>query len=319
MPVGSGPRRAGCDGEDEQAAGDGSMDWIGATLDRLAAAPQWRYRPGGTAATEPTALAAWALAAAGRPDAARRGLAWLSERQATDGSLGVSASEAAPCWPTCLAVLAWTAGERVGVPGDWRAPTDRAVQWILGLTGVAMPKLEHFGHDSALVGWPWVAGTHSWVEPTAWALWALRAVGHAEHVRARQAARLLVDRLLPEGGCNYGNTIVLDQVLRPHLLPSGLCLAALAGEADSDGRIGRTIDYLAREIRAAASTASLCYALLGLAAVGRRPEDAERLLAAAAQRSLRHATGDERLALVVLASQSDLVGLGGQSRVEAGQ
>jgi len=52
------------------------------------------------------------------------------------------------------------------------------------------------------------------------------------HPRADEAVQLMLDRILPGGGCNYGNTIVLDQLLRPHIQPTGIVLLALAGDAN---------------------------------------------------------------------------------------
>ena len=95
-----------------------------------------------------------------------------------------------------------------------------------------------------LVGWPWAEGTHSWVEPTALAVLALKSVGLGDHERTREAVRLLHDRLFSDGGCNYGNTVVLGQTLRPHLQPTALALLALWQEADRGGRVTRSIDYL---------------------------------------------------------------------------
>jgi hypothetical protein len=176
------------------------------------------------------------------------------------------------------------------------------VDWLLEARGKPLEKTVQLGHDSSLIGWPWVLGTHSWIEPTALAVLALKATGHAAHARTREAVRLLIDRLLPDGGCNYGNTEVLGQILRPHMQPTGICLWALAGEADEDGRIARTRDYLAREIVSQEATASLSYGLLGLAAHGIRPPQAESLLAAAAERTLRRTPAAYRLALLALAA-----------------
>ena len=103
------------------------------------------------------------------------------------------------------------------------------------------------GRKTMAHGWPWVAGTYSWVEPTAIGLLALKHTAYARHRRAREAALLLVNRLLESGGCNYGNTVVFGQTLRPHVQPSGLALLALADEDDPAGRIGRTLDYLRSE------------------------------------------------------------------------
>src|SRR2546428_787916 len=89
-------------------------------------------------------------------------------------------------------------------------------------------------------------------EPTALAatamhVLALKAAGHRDHPRTREAVRLLIDRLLPGGGCNYGNTIVLGQELRPQLQPTGLAMLALAGETDPDGRVAMSLAYLKSE------------------------------------------------------------------------
>jgi hypothetical protein len=131
---------------------------------------------------------------------------------------------------------------------------------------------------------------------------AIKSVGRGDHPRAREAVRLLIDRLLPEGGCNYGNTVVMDQVLRPHLEPTGLAMLALAGEADTTGRIAKSLDYLARELSLRTAAASLAYGLMGLAAHDRLPVNAGSWLEAAYRRTAAHEAAPYRLALVALAA-----------------
>ncbi len=113
---------------------------------------------------------------------------------------------------------------------------------------------------------------------------------------------MLVNRLLPTGGCNYGNTFVLFQQLRPHVQPTGICLLALAGEPIADPRIEKSIDYLLGELTDKTTTASLSYALLGLAAQGREPDAADAFLAAAARRVLDADPSAHKLALLALAA-----------------
>jgi hypothetical protein len=176
----------------------------------------------------------------------------------------------------------------------------RAIDWLLRTEGTKLPPRGE-GHDSQLVGWPWVADTHSWIEPTALAVLALKATGHGSHPRTREAVRLLIDRLLPEGGCNYGNTVVLGQQLAPHVQPTGLTLLALAGERDPSGRIERSVEYLTRVLDEQTAPASLSYGLLGMAAHGAECCLAEEWLAGAAQRAERHQSPLE-MALVLLAA-----------------
>jgi hypothetical protein len=131
---------------------------------------------------------------------------------------------------------------------------------------------------------------------------ALKATGKAEHPRTREAVRLLIDRLLRAGGCNYGNTVVMDQVLRPHLQPTGLAMLALAGESDRDGRIAKSLDYLGRELTEKTPAESLSYGLMGLAAHSRFPAMATAWLEAAYRRTIARDAAPYRLALIALAA-----------------
>ena len=226
------------------SACSGRMDWREQLLDRLADCVPCGYERGGPTATEPTALASMALVAAGRTEAAEKGLAWLAEMQQTDGSLGPAEGLSSPGWPTSLAILADAiahgsdSGERDGSIGfvaltilplvrKSKFDRQRGVEWLLATRGTTLERGERGGHDPMLVGWPWAEGTHSWVEPTALAVLALKAVGLGDHDRTREAVRLLHDRLFSDGGCNYGNTVVLGQELRPHLQPTAIALLAL--------------------------------------------------------------------------------------------
>jgi hypothetical protein len=261
------------------------MNWLDKALEILARGGACGYRPTSTPATEPTALAALALLTWDRSQAALPKLRWLAQMQSADGSSGISAAESTPSWPTSLAVLAWSAWAVSHRSPFFTDHVGRAVDWLLLDKGKTIPHRSE-GHDSMLVGWPWVAGTHSWLEPTALAVLALKAAGLGGHDRTREAVRLLIDRLLPDGGCNYGNTVVLGQTLRPHVQSTGLALLALAGEIDTNGRVQRSIEYLHGALSDRTAPASLSYALLAVTAQGHETCQAEGWLAAAAPRAL---------------------------------
>lgn len=276
------------------------MDWVQPVLNRLAAMPHWGYHVGGIAAAEPTALAAIALLHHQRTSESTRALQWLLEQQAADGSVGVTQAQADPAWTTALALLAWVhAGARLGA--SYSEPIARATDWLLTTQGDPLTRTAQLGHDSSLIGWPWVRGTHSWLEPTAWSIIALKAAGYSRQARVREGVRLIADRLLPGGGCNYGNTFVLGQQLRPHLQPSGLALIALAGESTSSEQIRRTIGYLRRELSPHTTTASLSHALLGLASHGQGLKNADAFLLQAQRRTLARDASGYKLALLLLA------------------
>jgi hypothetical protein len=275
------------------------LSWLDSILDALAAQPVCGYAPG-PPATEPTALAALALASSGRADAAGPALAYLSSCQAGDGSIGISQREAAPGWPTALAVLAWRAADP---SGQYAGKIARAIAWQLTAQGKPLDRSPELGHNSLLIGWSWAENTHSWIEPTALHIAALKAAGHADHPRVREGVALLVDRQLPGGGCNYGNTYVLGQMLVPHVQPTGVALVALAGEADTSGRIAKSLAWLSREIGPETTASSLAWAILGLAAHGIRPPDADAWLAVAAERVSRRDRSPHKLALLALAAK----------------
>lgn len=253
------------------------MQWFDATLDALTRQPLIGYAPGSDPASEPTAIAALALARHDRPEEAKKATAFLAEIQAEDGSVGVRAGEPTPGWPTSLAVVAWRAA---GNP--YQTKIARGIGWLLSVEGSRLEQSETFGHNMQLAGWPWAEGTHSWLEPTTFAVLALKAAGQSTHSRTREAVNLLLDRQLPGGGCNYGNTVVLGQKLRPHVQPTGIALVALAGESDAGGRIAKTIAWLRRSIGPETTAVSLAWAVLGLKAHGAAPPHADKWLAQAA-------------------------------------
>lgn len=279
------------------------MDSLEDVLARLATSPSSSYHAGGENASEPAALAALALLAHGRGEAAQARLNWLAELQSPDGSVGIDAKQSTPGWPTGLAVLAWQAAQDSPARNDrYAAALQRGVHWMLRVQGVSIERGDWSGHDTSLRGWPWVEGTHSWLEPTAMNLLALEHTGNGAHQRAREAGRMLHDRLLPSGGCNYGNTVVFGQELRAHMQPTGMCLLALSGCSERTPRIEASVGYLQRELSDRTTTDSLCYALLGLAAWQLVPAGADQWLSKAAERVLARDAASYKLALLALAA-----------------
>jgi hypothetical protein len=232
------------------------------------------YLDEGPPATEVTAIAALALAVQNCWDSAQTASDWLKRVQASRGSVGISPEQGEPCWGTGWAVIAWSvlrSGPTSGVVGQHLG---RAVDWILLEEGLKEPRVPELGHDPSLSGWPWVSGTHAWIEPTAINLLALRHVGLGQHDRARQAVALLLDRQLPDGGCNYGNTQVLGRSTLPHVQPTALSLLALSAEPPNE-IITRSLYCLETAWPRIRGLISLCYAALALSCYRTRPVDLE--------------------------------------------
>ncbi len=265
------------------------------------------YQRGEIAHAEPTAVAALAMLAwdSGRfASTIARHEAWLAERQQADGSIAPNEQLAEPGWATSWALLEAAARQSLSssdVPH--KSPdTTSALQWLLATSGMPLENTPSMGHDTMLLGWPWVVGTHTWLEPTCLAVMALKAHGYADHPRCIEGMRVVKDRLLPRGGANYGNTFVLGQQLLPHLQPTGLALMALAGTADDNGYQAAAREYLLRELPILPGAASLAYGFLGLHAQRTELPNAGNLLQAAAERVLRRDTSPYRLALLCWAA-----------------
>lgn len=281
------------------ATGD-EMRWCDTIIDELVRKPCCGYHPDASPATEPTSLSAIALATHGKTDAANKATEWLASLQTEEGSLGIGQEETTPRWPTSLAVLAWIAVNA----SRYSKQITAAINWTLSIRGKPVEQTADFRHNMQLVAWPWIEGTHSWIEPTALHVRALKAAGYNEHPRTREAIELLVDRQLPSGGCNYGNTEVMGQALLPHVQPTGLAMLALAGESDEQGRIDRSLSYLKQTLSARTTTASLCWGLLGLSAHDQRPADADLWLESAYGRTIRRDRAPYKFALLALAASA---------------
>jgi hypothetical protein len=270
-------------------------------LDLLAASQLWRYRASTKSAAEPAAWSALALAAHGRFDEARRPAAWLASLQQPDGSVGVSEAESTPCWPTSLAMWAWIVVGRLRESDQFDVHINAAIEWAIANRGKSAARSSHIGHDTELTGWSWAADTHSWLEPTCMFVLALRAAGYGDHARVREGVRLIIDRLLPGGGANYGNTIVLGQPLVPHVQPTGLAMIALAGEEAEEPRVGKSLNYLANAIDAHTSATSLAFACWALRAHDRDSSHIDACIASSLARADESRLAEHELALLLLA------------------
>ena len=281
------------------AAGD---LWRGRVADEIAgralADGTFPGRPGEPARVDATAWAACALAIAGKPGPASAACERLAAIQGPDGRIASSPLHPGASWPTPAAILAWRAN------GGQIAERERAVAYLLNAAGQTMERdlASPVAIDSSIPGWPWVERTFGWVAPTAHALLALECEGRAEHARCADGRRLLLDRQLPSGGWNYGNTLVFGAELLPAPEESGPALAALAGRV-AHGEVAKSLAALAAEARRVRTPLTLSWAILALSAWRERPEDAGALLERSLEAAERFGGYDTaELALLLLAA-----------------
>lgn len=214
------------------------------------------YRPDATA---------WAILAltgpAGCAGTLERACERLAAAQGSDGRVPLSESVPAAYWPTPLAALAWKKA------GCCRAGIEKALAFILGSSGRHSPKERDapYGHDPTIKGWSWTEAAHSWIEPTALSILALRGNGYSKHARTFEGVAMIMDRQLPTGGWNYGNTTVFNQELLPMPEHTGQALCAVSGYA-ARREVEKSIEYLEKQRPQLKTPLSLCWCLFGLRA-----------------------------------------------------
>lgn len=208
----------------------------------------------------------------------------LAADQLEDGRISISPEHPDAIWPTPLALMAW-----IRSPSH-RQATERATQFLLQTSGTSWAKTDGdtvIGHDPSIRGWPWIAHTHSWVHPTALAMIALQTVGLTHHERVLEGERLLLNRQLPHGGWNYGNTTVWGQELQPFPETTGAALNALATRVPYS-TIRHSAEYLEHTLHTAHTPQALGWGLLGLQSWGKRPSEAEQWILQCMKRERRY-------------------------------
>jgi hypothetical protein len=241
----------------------------------------WGYSPGLPSGTEATSWAALALSALDRSElsgAIESGGSFLRESQRADGSWAAFPGQAEGCWVTSVACLA------LGEVAAAATPVERGRRWLCdawpGEGGIWWRLRHRLAGDGGAVrqnhslrGWSWTRGTSSWVEPTAFALLALRnactpKLSARAASRRRMGAAMLLDRMCPGGGWNCGNPLVYGTPGQPLVGPSAWALAALAGQPACE-ETRQSLDWLARVYSSISSPASLALATVCLRVWGR--------------------------------------------------
>jgi hypothetical protein len=88
---------------------------------------------------------------------------------------------------------------------------------------------------------------------------------------------MLMDRQLPSGGWNYGNTFVFEQELRAMPITTGISLQALSGLVARQ-RVAKSILYLQSQLEHMRTPLTLGWSLLGLNAWSEVPKKTSGLV-----------------------------------------
>ncbi len=210
------------------------------------------------------------------------GCKFLKKTQLADGAWPCVAGQREGGWVTSLACRALLESE--GVSGtvhealDWLCcswPGEGGTWWrvrnrLTSQAGVVK-------QDHRLRGWSWTKGTSSWVEPTAYALLALRGASgsfpssHLVGRRQELGEAMLCNRMCPGGGWNAGNPWIYGVQGAPLVAPTAFALLAL-GRASDTSLVRKctegSLAWLEREYEFIQSPGSLALAHLCLTAYG---------------------------------------------------
>ena len=252
----------------------------------------WGLVPGRASMTEATATAALGM---GRVDttaartSVRRALDWLRTRQQPDGSWPVGDRVREPSWATSVAVLALAAaggddGQRLDLARTWLMRQEGARNWLARLLHFVAPGEQAVRQNPNLRGWPWVAGTASFVVPTSYGILALRKLSpkglqNDVAARVREAEAMLEDRTCAGGGWNYGNAQVYGEQLNPFADTTALALIALQHRATSTTN-RQSLERLPALMASAGSGYALAWGTICLALYGQDVSEWTRRLAA---------------------------------------
>jgi hypothetical protein len=166
------------------------------------------------------------------------------------------ASAAEPQWTKSLALLAL---HRLQSSAEVQRQLTHDLLTIK-VRGTSANKI--IDQDGSLRGWAWVDDTFSWVEPTSYALIALKATAQPRIPRMVDAERLLLNRACTDGGWNYGNRKVRNEELPSMSTPTALAALALQDVPKAAPQLARALDWLDKETQSRPSAMSLALAVL---------------------------------------------------------
>lgn len=240
----------------------------------------WGFEVNSESRVEPTCWALRALRNSPTPvseNCVKGAIDYLLSSQLNDGSWPAVSGAATGSWVTSLvssvlsreadcenevsAGLRWLCNDYPRDSGLWRR--------ALGLLRRNEPASSH---DASVRGWGWTPRTASWVEPTAFAILALRDRTEASRPaasahRLKLAMGVLYDRMCPGGGWNCGNPMVYGVAGEPLVLSTSWALLALR-DAPSHDRKTTSLGWLVRSFPEIDSPASLAVARITLEAYG---------------------------------------------------
>jgi hypothetical protein len=230
----------------------------------------WSFIGSRQASVETTCLAGLALAWETQATTGSA-IRFLLNSQLTSGGWPAFQGDSEASWTTALGLCALTAGNQMS------EASERALRWLLKERGREGHWLwrwkfktadRNVRFDPDKYGWPWAAGSASWVIPTAFSVIALKQYTvcnrlEASEKRIKLGVEMLLDRVCVNGGWNSGNSVVYGAPLPPHVEATAVALLALQDERRST-TIQKSLEWLRHSAAAVDAVSSLAWSILTL-------------------------------------------------------
>lgn len=261
----------------------------------------WPYQPGHDCSIETTAWCYLAL----RDDAqlSEKICSFLVNAQNNDGGWSTSPGAGKSDWCTSLSVLALRQVQRSIPDVADRMKVGRVIE--RGLDYLFEQRFDLYKPFARFIllfiqgtkalnygrGWPWSPGCYHWVEPTSYALLALKLHGVPDKevfsTVCQHANQFLTDHACKDGGWNHGNHLSLGAYLPPYVVTTAEALIALqdvwrgdtvertdksASKPGSQQVIQAALDYLEPAAAASKSPMALAWCILALDAYGKNTQ-----------------------------------------------
>jgi len=216
----------------------------------------WGYYAGiQQAYPEPTCYSLLALSDTSFPST--KPLTWLTGLVNSEGQLYLPHDDS-PNWGTTHLVIA------LSRLNQFPEIKQASVDWLLTWKSRYVDTSYITGLNGNLIGWSWISDTFSWVEPTSYAVFALKLVGQGKHARVKEAETLLFDRMCQPGGWNFGNPVVLGRQIEPSLPETAIALFALQDLPEAAEAIEKGLSVLEQDTPRFPSALSLSLTILCL-------------------------------------------------------
>lgn len=230
----------------------------------------WSYFGSPQTGVEVTSLAVMALNSESY-GAAKSGTDQLLRLQREDGGWPAFLGDKESSWATALVLCTLNAMI------DFASARETACRWLISERGREGHWLWRWKYkttdrnvriDPDKYGWPWVAGSASWIIPTAFSIIALKQFtscnrSEASEKRIQLGVEMLLDRLCIDGGWNSGNSVVYGAPLRPHVEETAIALLAVQDERRST-TIQKSLEWLRCNAASVDAVSSLAWSILTL-------------------------------------------------------